>query len=916
MTFERNEASNWRLDVPGARWFKADLHLHTIDDHPGGKAKLPDGVDGGPADSAAQKAYARRFLQRLVEVGVNVAGLTPHSPRAGSGPESSAVWRIVDEWNSGLDEDGVPFREKVYALFPGFEIKVNAGKKGVHLLVLFDPEIGRERHLSLFDAVMDGAVPWEGGTFKMTRKSATEILQTLDGSTRDSRLRCSAEFLVLGAHLLGSHSTHGEMGSQVLETFPLHRLAGLGLPKGKLAVDFNEKKNPGRYWLPLMRRRRQAFFRGSDAYRLEDIGKRHTWIKLASPRIRALRQAFVASDSRLREGFERAADGSLVPAPDRPTADASVPWLKGVTVTGRASFFGEDREGTQFAFSPDLTCVIGGSMTGKSTLLDGLRVFTSAALPQREAIRQQVVARGENFLAGSAVVALDFPGSDPTAPPCDTWPAQFFAQNELQQLSQSNSAVEDILAKLDGAEAVEIEAREERLREHDAALDDLVASLNHLDDQVGEAEQAESRARSAQEALEAFKEAGVEEFHRVSRAHENWRSTVKQARDLSRQVEETASVVGSFALPELDAALQDALAEGGEGELGFLKLHSGWIGVSEKSDVFRREAQRWTEETARFTERLGALTTIARKKVEQSMAAQGHGSAELRQFQELSRQAALLTSYSRHSQELSAERDRKEVRFTELREARATLLEQQRAAFDRVIAGVAARQGSGIRGRRLDDGDLTPLAEFLASFKQRGITRWWGDSGDSRPTPAELLEHLESNSLGALRMSPAVQRTFREAMTSPRRRQLAALRCRDRYILELEVASDNYRPLSELSGGQRVSLLLTLLLETTDDRPLVIDQPEDELDNRFLFETVLPALRNLKGRRQVIVATHDANIVVNGDADMVIQLEATADKGRVACAGAIDDPLVRDAIVETVDGGQEAFRLRRRKYGF
>ena len=60
----------------------------------------------------------------------------------------------------------------------------------------------------------------------------------------------------------------------------------------------------------------------------------------------------------------------------------------------------------------------------------------------------------------------------------------------------------------------------------------------------------------------------------------------------------------------------------------------------------------------------------------------------------------------------------------------------------------------------------------------------------------------------------------------------------------------------------------------------------------------------------------DANIVVNGDADMVILLEATANHGRVACSGAIEEPAVRDAIVRTVDGGEEAFRLRRRKYGF
>ena len=96
----------------------------------------------------------------------------------------------------------------------------------------------------------------------------------------------------------------------------------------------------------------------------------------------------------------------------------------------------------------------------------------------------------------------------------------------------------------------------------------------------------------------------------------------------------------------------------------------------------------------------------------------------------------------------------------------------------------------------------------------------------------------------------------------------------------------------------------------------MIDQPEDELDNRFLSDTVLPVLKRLKGRRQIIVATHDANIVVNGDADQVIRLEAMANRGRVAEAGAIDDPAVRDAIVRTVDGGNDAFRLRRLKYGF
>jgi len=165
-------------------------------------------------------------------------------------------------------------------------------------------------------------------------------------------------------------------------------------------------------------------------------------------------------------------------------------------------------------------------------------------------------------------------------------------------------------------------------------------------------------------------------------------------------------------------------------------------------------------------------------------------------------------------------------------------------------------------------------------------------------------------------MSDAVQKTFRDTLSRSKRRQLAAIRSGDHYVLELTVDDGTRRRLDDLSGGQRVSVLLSLLLKTNDDRPLVIDQPEDELDNRFLFDTVLPALKRLKGRRQIIVATHNANIVVNADADQVIQLAATANSGRVAEAGAIEDPAVRDAIVCTVDGGDDAFRLRRLKYGF
>ena len=83
-----------------------------------------------------------------------------------------------------------------------------------------------------------------------------------------------------------------------------------------------------------------------------------------------------------------------------------------------------------------------------------------------------------------------------------------------------------------------------------------------------------------------------------------------------------------------------------------------------------------------------------------------------------------------------------------------------------------------------------------------------------------------------------------------------------------------------------------------------------------MFDAMLPALRRLRRRRQIVVATHNANIVVNGDADQVILLEAIAAGGRVACSGAIEHPAVRDAVVSAADGGDEAVRLRHLEHGF
>ena len=922
VTFKREEAGNWCQQVPGVRWFKADLHIHTIDDHRGRRAKMPSGITGPVESSDTISAYARRFLQSAVESGVQVLGVTPHSPRIGTTADSSAVWQIVHQWNYSADDDGIPFREKIYALFPGFEPSLNDGKGGTHILFLFDPEIGRENYLKAFDLIMGGVSPWPDNQLRMSNKSAEEAFDELRRFRKQEYTNIGYEnrqwdYIVLAPHIEDDKGLLGSQRAQVLEHFPVGEIAGLELRDEHLPEDALRNRPQ---LAAGMVERRQAFFHSSDAYLVEEIGNRYTWLKLASPRIEALRQAFIASDSRIRIGYEKNPNVGLTEMPNPPDVTMNDrPWLKSVSVKGSASFFGKAGEGepTQFDLSPDLTCIIGGSMTGKSTLLDGLRMHVNAPLPEDDGVKGQVEARGKGrFLSGSAKVVLDCPGRDPTAPSHEQWPAVFYAQTELQRLAQSPDAVEDILARLVASETQGIKEREVRLVALDNRLSRDARQLGNLADQIADAEQAFERSEKATEELAAFSDAGVESLNNASSDLRKWQEYSTDTKNLETDLKKLLGAVAAVEFPTTNEPLAQLLPDAKivDNETA---LFAHWQRVSDLLMAVQEEISAANSITKSITDSLETYVGNVRVQVDRKLAENGLDGARINELQALSVHAALLGSYEAARNQARDALANAENTFEASRGERQDLVAQQREAFDRVMQEVHLQFDGRILSRRVNDGDKEPLDTFLKNFSQRGITRWWNDLSERlRPTPDELLENLEARRLLSVGMSDAVQGTLVEQMTPSKRRELSALRCRDQYVLELMMDDGSHRLLKDLSGGQRVNLLLSLLLETNDERPLVIDQPEDELDNRFLFDTMLPALKRLKGRRQLIVATHNANIVVNGDADQVIHLEATADRGHIASSGAIEDPAIRDAIVRTVDGGDEAFRMRRLKYGF
>ena len=119
--------------------------------------------------------------------------------------------------------------------------------------------------------------------------------------------------------------------------------------------------------------------------------------------------------------------------------------------------------------------------------------------------------------------------------------------------------------------------------------------------------------------------------------------------------------------------------------------------------------------------------------------------------------------------------------------------------------------------------------------------------------------------------------------------------------------------LNKLSMGQKGTVLLKLFL-AEGDYPLIIDQPEESLDNKFIYGELVSAFREAKKERQIIIATNNANLVVNTDAEQVIVAEFKNNKISYKL-GTLEDLNLREDIMPILEGGKEAFRKREKKYG-
>jgi type III restriction enzyme len=238
------------------------------------------------------------------------------------------------------------------------------------------------------------------------------------------------------------------------------------------------------------------------------------------------------------------------------------------------------------------------------------------------------------------------------------------------------------------------------------------------------------------------------------------------------------------------------------------------------------------------------------------------------------------------------------------------------AVIDRALEKL---QGS-LTGCRIHDGRWESLGEYLTDDN---IIARWKEFLEELRRFAEISEDQlpgdgEPMSLSSWELPESVRGRMMSVLTPEDWLSVALTPLQDDPQFLYVIDDDREIPFEDASAGQQATALLRILLKQGEG-PLIIDQPEEDLDNEIIG-SISEALWEAKRRRQVIFASHNANIVVNGDAELVAHCRYRQEDDRtMGCVdpiGAIDMPEVRTAITRVMEGGEEAFTLRKEKYGF
>ncbi|UEP60276.1 AAA family ATPase [Acidithiobacillus ferriphilus] len=682
------------------------------------------------------------------------------------------------------------------------------------------------------------------------------------------------------------------------------------------------------------RERRVAIINASDVNSPEDLAEPRSscFIKMSALSVEGLRQAFLDPDSRIRLHSD--------PRPEPHAEFIAMAWEGGFL------------DGTRLHFNGNLNVLVGGRGTGKSTIIESLRYALAIDPIGEEANKAHQGVLKHVLKSGTKVsllvrshhpakhdytiertvpnppVVKDELGNVLNLSPRDVAPGvEVFGQHEISELTKSREKLTLLLERFverdpnAGAQKAKLRLDLERSR---GRIADVQREFKLIEERL-------SLLPSLEETQKRFQDAGLEERLKEKSL------LVREERILATIKERLAPV----------SMLHQKLA-------GLLPIDTAFLSAKSLEGLPNSVM---LMEGAAILDRMTVQLQVIAGQIEQMLSVSDAGVSALRGRWDERRQAvettyqALLRELQkskidgeefirlrRQIEELRPLREKKEALTRDLatyQQNRRNLLDEwinlqsaEYRALEKAAKRVSRKLGGRVRAMVTMGGNREPLekllrdeiggnlAALLERLKSRETLSLFDFAQRCREGKDSLISNYSLPSAAAERLAQADPDIFMrlEELELPATTQV-----------ELNTSSEGepetWQTVEALSTGQKATaVLLLLLLES--EAPLVVDQPEDDLDNRFITEGVVPTMRNEKRKRQFVFSTHNANIPVLGDAELIIGLSTGIQnevvQGRVnkRHMGSIDIQPVREMVEEILEGGKTAFEMRRQKYGF
>ncbi|TAN08687.1 MAG: chromosome segregation protein SMC [Rhodanobacteraceae bacterium] len=914
---------------PGSRWWKFDFHTHT----PASKEKATQPWQA--AIGTPDEVTPEKWLLKYMAAGIDCLAITDHN---------SGAWiDLLKAAYSRLSQTGVAgFRP--LTLFPGVEVSANSG---VHVLAIFDPNAAKAGIDGLLATV--GYHGTEGDSDAETTQSIQQVIQLIldagaipvlahaDGPKGLLRLEDATQKLAVSARTV----------QQALTVDGLLAMEWTGIqaqPHACVAAEAG----------------RLARVLGSDCHNFQGThtpGSRYTWVKMGTPTLEGLRLALLDGNAtslrRVEDGARDDFNPFRVPANVIRAIEVKDARVMGHGQPARAKC------------SPFFNAIVGGRGTGKSTLVHALRLATGrgdelprSGEPRRQFDDFQSISTGREdkgaLLAeteihvtwqhdgdtfrlcwkGKAATVEEhqggqWAGSASQVINAARFPVRILSQGQIAAMA--SGARGGLLAIVD--EAGHVDRPKDAFDEARRAFLAQRARLRELDGQLAALPEVERKLTEVTRKLQALAKADhaqiLTEYATSRRQLRVMKATFDQ---LSTEAARMAALPGELVLDdwpanhfdvskdvdvlawrqELDAKLNSV-----RGRLQAIANELTDLVKLEKADT---RVQAWGARVK--------AAAAAHEALQKQLAAQGVGDPQA--FERLTQERQVLEE----QRKTLAERRRARTDLATQIAVQLALLQERRRAI------TAARQAfiqQAISANPHVRMSVVPMG-FDAEVIERELRALLGAEDDRFAD--DILQVTDGAASGGLAWELAsadvanrdtVLATVKDRLVQHGDQTGGHLR---NYLgrqppeffdrveawfpeddLRIEYQRQNkWHSIREGSQGQRSAALLAFLLAFGEE-PIVLDQPEDDLDNHLIYELIVQQIRQNKLRRQLIVVTHNANVVVNGDAELVNVMEFGAGQCFIKQAGALQEKPVREEVCRVMEGGHEAFSRRWKRLG-